>query len=124
MDEALGRKTWVVPEGYIPEWSHGIQPQMKSHETLCLLNTSDAVAHVQLEIFYADRDPVGPYFVDVQAKRTKHLRLNDLKSPEPIPVGTDFSMVLHSDIPIVVQHTRLDSRQNANAIFSTMAFPS
>jgi hypothetical protein len=26
-------------------------------------------------------------------------------------------------VPIVVQHTRLDSRQEANALMSTVAFP-
>jgi len=31
--------------------------------------------------------------------------------------------VLRSDRPVVVQHTRLDSRQPANALMTTMAFP-
>jgi len=30
--------------------------------------------------------------------------------------------VFESDEPIVVQHTRLDSRQTANALLSTIAF--
>jgi hypothetical protein len=30
--------------------------------------------------------------------------------------------VLVSDVPIVVQHTRLDSRQDANALLTTIAF--
>jgi len=31
--------------------------------------------------------------------------------------------VIESDVPIVVQHSRLDSRQSANALLSTIAFP-
>jgi hypothetical protein len=31
--------------------------------------------------------------------------------------------VINSDVPIVVQHTRLDSRQAENALLSTVAFP-
>jgi hypothetical protein len=30
--------------------------------------------------------------------------------------------VITSDVPIVVQHTRLDSRQSENALLSTIAF--
>jgi hypothetical protein len=58
----------------------------------------------------------------VPAGRTKHLRFNDLNDPEPIPRGTDYASVIESDVPIVVQHTRLDSRQDANALLSTIAY--
>ena len=95
---------------------------MTSHETACLLNTSDQDAHVKITIYFSDRDPVGPYQVIVPANRTIHLRFNDLKDPEQIPRGTDYASLIESDIPIIVQHTRLDSRQNANALFTTMAY--
>jgi hypothetical protein len=41
----------------------------------------------------------------------------------PVPLDTDYASVFSSDVPIVVQHTRLDSRQAENALLSTMAFP-
>ncbi|MDG5816289.1 sensory rhodopsin transducer [Chitinispirillales bacterium ANBcel5] len=44
--------------------------------------------------------------------------------PMPIPAGTDYGCVIESDLPVVVQHTRLDSRQAENAIMSTIAFGS
>ncbi len=37
--------------------------------------------------------------------------------------GTDYSAVVVASAPVVVQHTRLDSRQAANALFSTIAHP-
>lgn len=46
-----------------------------------------------------------------------------LDDPEPIPRDTDFASVVEADVPIVVQHTRLDSRQSENALLSTIAFP-
>lgn len=58
----------------------------------------------------------------VGAQRTKHLRFNDLKDPAPVPVGTDYACVIESDVPIVVQHTRLDSRQAENALLTTIAY--
>ncbi len=118
----IGKKTWVIAEGYIPPSSTGPEPQMTSHETLCMLNAGDADAHVTLHVFYSDRRPAGPYRVTVQASRTKHLRLNELEDPEPVPRGVDYSCVVESDAPIVVQHTRLDSRQAANALLSTIAY--
>ena len=54
--------------------------------------------------------------------RTKHVRFNDLDTPEPIPRDTDYASVIISDVPIVVQHTRLDSRQAANALMTTIAY--
>jgi hypothetical protein len=77
---------------------------------------------VEITIYFADRDPVGPYEIVIPPKRTKHLRFNDLKDPEPIPLATDYASVIVSDVPVVVQHTRLDSRQAENALLSTIAY--
>ena len=122
MANELGRKRWAIAEGYIPEQSHGPEPQMTSHETAFLLNTSDRDAHVKITIYYTDREPSGPYEVTVPAQRTKHLRFNELAGPEPIPRDTDYASVIESDVAIVVQHNRLDSRQAENAILSTIAW--
>ncbi len=124
MARPVGVREWVIAEGYIPSESHGPQPQMTSHETVCILNTGDQDAHIEMTIYYADRDPVGPYKITVPARRTKHLRFNNLKDPEPIPRDTDYSSVIRSDVPVVAQHTRLDSRQANNALLSTVAYPS
>ena len=121
--EAIGRTCWALAEGYIPSLSHGPAPQMISHETLCLLNTSDNDADVRITVYFADREPVGPYRLSVPARRTKHLRFNELSDPAPIPLDTDYATVVESTVPIVVQQTRLDSRQAENALFSTVAFP-
>lgn len=121
--EPVGRRLWAIAEGYIPGWGHGAAPDFTSHETACLLNTGDVDAHVEITVFLADREPVGPYRVAVPARRTVHLRFNELEDPEPIPRSTDYASVIASDVPIVVQHTRLDSRQRDNALLSTIAFP-
>src|SRR4051812_27586632 len=109
--EALGKKIWIIPEGYIPKESSGQGREMLSHETACILNTSDDVAHLKIYIYFSNRDPAGPYLVNVEPRRTKHLRFNDLQEPAPVPLGQDYSSVFISDIPVIIQHTRLDSRQ-------------
>ena len=120
--ENIGRKRWAIAEGYIPGWSHGPRPELESHETCCLLNSGDSEANVTLTIFFADREPAGPYRVTVAPRRTRHLRFNALEDPEPVPKDTPFASVIESDVPIVVQHTRLDSRQAENALMTTIAF--
>ncbi len=123
MSRPLGRTRWAIPEGWIPAYSEGKGGRaLESHETACLLNAGDADAHVEITIFFSDRDPAGPYRVVVPARRTLHLRFNDLHEPEPVPAATDYASVIESDVPIVVQHTRLDSRSPAIALLSTVAF--
>ncbi len=118
----IGSKIWAIAEGYIPAYSHGPQPEMLSHETASILNTGDDIAEIDLMIYFRDREPAGPFKIIVGARRTLHLRFNDLKDPEVIPIGTDYSSVFISSQPVVIQHTRLDSRQEANALLSTIAY--
>lgn len=122
MTEPVGRRRWAIAEGYIPASSTGPAPEMTSHETACILNAGDRDAEIGITVYYEDRDPVGPYRVRVPARRTLHLRFNELQDPEPIPRATSFASVLESDVPVVVQHTRLDSRQAENALMTTMAW--
>ncbi|TCS39375.1 hypothetical protein EDC30_101331 [Paucimonas lemoignei] len=120
--EAIGKHRWAIADGYIPPGSTGAGRELQSHEAACILNTGNSDAHVAITIFFKDREPAGPYRVAVNARRTLHLRFNDLHDPEPVPRGTDYAVVLESDVPIVVQHTRLDSRQAELALLSTIAY--
>lgn len=118
----IGSTVWAIADGYIPTWSTGPEPEMLSHETACFLNASGRDADVQITIFFSDREPAGPYRLTVPARRTRHVRFNDLTDPAPLPHGTDYACLIRSSVPIVVQHTRLDSRQPANALLSTIAY--
>jgi hypothetical protein len=120
--QSIGRRRWAIAEGWIPARSNGPEPELLSHETACLLNAGDEEAHVEITVFFADRDPIV-YRLTVAPRRTRHVRFNDLEDPEPVPRATDYASVIESDVPIVVQHTRLDSRQAENALLSTIAFP-
>ena len=119
----IGRTLWAIAEGYIPRGGAEGSRALESHETACMLNAGDADAHVKITIFFKDREPAGPYHATVPARRTLHLRFNDLTQPEPVPRATDYASVIESDVPIVVQHTRLDSRQAALALLTTVAYP-
>jgi hypothetical protein len=123
MSKNIGRKTWAIAEGYIPGWSHGQAPELISHEAFCILNTTDHEAQIELTIYYADREPAGPYRMTIAARRTRHFRFNDLSDPEPVPRATSYASVFESNVPVVIQHTRLDSRQSESALMTTIAYP-
>ena len=118
----IGHKVWAIAEGYIPSKSVSEDRELVSHETACILNTNDQAAEVKLTLFFADRAPVGPYRITVPARRTLHLRFNDLRDPAPVPRDVDYASLFESNVSIVVQHTRLDSRNPNIALLSTIAF--
>jgi len=122
MTISIGKNYWAIAEGYIPPDDENKSRQLISHEACCILNAGDKDAQVKISVFFSDREPAGPYEIIVPAKRTKHVRFNDLKDPEIIPRDTDYSSTIESDVPVVVQHTRLDSRQAETALLSTIAY--
>jgi hypothetical protein len=120
---AIGRNIWAIPEGYIPAKSVSDAHDLVSHEAACFLNTGEREADIAITLFFKDREPVGPYRVKVGPRRTLHMRFNDLSDPEPIPRDTSYASLIESTEPIIVQHTRLDSRQPGMALLSTVAYP-
>lgn len=121
--QAHGCTVWAIPEGYIPSRSVGDTHDLVSHEAACFLNTGENDADVTITLFFRDREPVGPYRVKVPARRTLHLRFNDLTDPAPVPRDTSYASLIESNVPLMVQHTRLDSRQPGMALLSTIAYP-
>ncbi|HEX8989796.1 MAG TPA: sensory rhodopsin transducer [Rhodocyclaceae bacterium] len=122
--DAIGKRRWAIAEGYLPPFDPNDSYELRSHEAACILNANNADAHIEIRIFFTDRDPAGPYRIVIPAQRTLHLRFNELSDPERIPVNTPYSSLIESDVPIVVQHTRLDSRQAALALLTTVAYAS
>ncbi len=85
MSATIGRKRWAIAEGYIPGWSNGPEPEFVSHETVSMLNASDGEAHVEITVYFSDREPAGSYRLTIPARRTRHVRFNELEDPEAIP---------------------------------------
>jgi len=115
----VGKQVWVIAEGWIPSGGladHTLMP----HETACILNTGDREATIELTVFFSDRDPVH-YVLTVPPRRTRHVRFDGLLDP-PVPRDTDYSSLFVSDVPVVVQHTRLDSRRSEIALMTTVAY--
>jgi hypothetical protein len=121
MKNPMGKKKWAIAEGYIPGWSNGPEYLFTSHEAICILNAGDEEAQISITVFFKDKPAIGPYPIKVGAERTLHFRMNDLDR-EKLPAATDYSCTIESNVPVVVQHTRLDSRQAENALMTTIAY--
>ena len=114
-----GKRKWFVPDAYLPEESSG---RTVSHEASCLLNTSDEDAQVRFTFYFEDREPVGPIDVTLGARRTWHVRLDDPSQigGVELPRGVPYAYSVESDVPIVVQHSRLDT-SGGYTLFTTIA---
>ena len=122
MSDELGRRVRKIAEGYVPGASAAQDRATVSHETPCIVNAGNAPAEIEITLYFSDPEPAGPCPLTVPTRRTKHLRFNDLTGPEPVPRDTDYASIIRSSAPVVVQHTRLDSRQPPHARFPTVAW--
>jgi Uncharacterized protein conserved in bacteria len=111
---APGKAFWAIAEGYIPGGSTGESRALESHETASILNATSCDARIELTLYFADREPVGPYRVTVSARRTLHLRFNDLHDPErervhfgPASGGATYPSRFAAECSCLAQHNRL-----------------
>ena len=120
--ESLGARVWVVADGYLPSRS---SCELKSHESTCVLNLGAKPAVVKLVAYFEDRERMEGFKVVCPPRRTIHIRLDTLKNDrgQSIPADVPVALKVESSVPIVVQHTRLDSTQAALALMTTMAYP-
>jgi hypothetical protein len=121
VEKANGYRVWYIPDGYIPPISTG---SLVSHESICVLNANETAANLEVTIYFEDRDPIENVPVRVEGRRTAHVRTGSLeKNGERIPVGVPYAMEVASDVPVIVQYSRLDATQPANTLATTMGFP-
>jgi hypothetical protein len=116
-----GKRHWFVPDAFLPT---GSSSGFESHESACLLNTTDRDARVRLTFFFEDRDPLGPVELVLRARRTWHVRLDDhvaLGGLE-LPRGVPYAYEVESTVPVVLQHSRLDTSGGAYTLFTSIAY--
>jgi len=116
----VGKRRWYVPDGYLPgDSSHGVV----SHEAACLLNVGDHDAELLFTFFFENRDPIGPVPVKLAARRALHIRLDDPNAiGVELPKGVPYAYSAESDVPVVLQHSRLDTTAGGYTLFTTIAY--
>jgi hypothetical protein len=119
----LGCQVWAIADGHIPLMSHGEERTFSSHDKLCILNTGDQAAQVEVIIYYQDADPDGPYPLQIAPQRVRHMRINDLINPRAVPLDVPYGLVITSNVDVIVQFSRRDTSRSENAIMTTLAHP-
>jgi len=117
-----GAKTWYFPDGYLPE--KNTDAMLESHEALMILNTGEKDAHIAIDIYFEDRPPIRDIDTIVGSERVRTLRLDNADDigGVRIPVLTQYSLRVRSDVDVVLQFGRLDVSQPNLAYYGTMGF--
>lgn len=121
--KTTGKLDWAFSGGRIPFDSTGEEPMFNSHDKISVLNTSEEKAVIEIFIFYEDKAPVGTYEVEIKPKRLRKIRINDLIDPEAVQLERNYGCYIRSNVPVVIQFSRMCTGQNAYALMGTMAFP-
>ena len=118
-----GKKIWLFPDGDLPP-AGGPDSSIEGHEALMVLNTGAEDAHIELTVYFPDREPVTGIELSVLAERIVCFRLDKpLGSTRyQIPFG-QYALRLESSVPIVAQMGRADVRQANLAYYTTLAYP-
>jgi hypothetical protein len=117
-----GKKTWVIPGGYIPLKSNGPEPDLLSQDRLAVLNLNRGKVRFRITVFYEKAEPVSFRELFVEGRRLKKIRINDLINPLPIPLETPYALLIEADKEVVVQFLRMFTGSAAAALTGTMAF--
>lgn len=122
MGKAYGKTEWLIPDCYWPEITTG--GHYVSHEAICVLNTSDEDAVIDLTLYFEDREPITGFQAKCGARRTHHIRLDKIvdANGQHIPIGTPYALLAVSNVPIVSQYSRLDTTQVNESLMTTIAY--
>jgi hypothetical protein len=116
----IGRTRWAVAEGYIPSQSSFTDRALNlSRDRLHPQRRRSGSARQHHHILHrsgANRT------LSRCSHGAAHVAFAFLEQSAPVPRDTDYSSVFESDVPIIVQYTRLDSRHAEVSLLSTTAY--
>ena len=124
MMAADGAKIWFIPDAYLATPVDD-DPGYKNHEAICVMNTTADDAEMTLDFYFEDRDPMENVSVTVPAKRCYHIRMDipEQVGGVEIPLDTPYGVRVRSNVPIVVQYSRMYSTTRNISLMTTMAYP-
>jgi len=118
-----GKKQWYIVDGYRPSPQPDPDAVYEGHESVMILNTNNEDAHVLINIYFEDKDPVENIEYLVPAKRIRCFKTDDssVLGGVKLDVGVQYSLSIKSDVGIIVQYGRLDVQQPNMAYMALMA---
>lgn len=109
----------LLPDCYWPSSQNG---SYVSHEAICILNVTDRLAHINITLYFEDREPMGGFNATVEPRRTSHIRMDRQisASGERVPMDTPYAALVESDVDVAVQYTRVDTTQSELALMTAI----
>ena len=122
MAKFSGKTEWLVPDCYWPEVT--TPGHYVSHEAICVVNTGDKDAEIDLTLYFEDQDPIKGFKAVCGAERTNHIRLDKIvdANGNHIPMGKPYAIWAVSSVPVVMQYSRLDTTQANETLMTTIAY--
>jgi hypothetical protein len=119
MNDNNGKLQWIFPDCELPPPGDSL---LEGHESIIVLNMNNDKAAIEFTLYFADREPIGAISAQVEGERVRCFRLDnpDDLNGYIVPRETQYAVKLVSDVPVVVQYGRLDTRQTNMAFYTTM----
>lgn len=116
-----GKCEWFIPDAFYPEVDNG---SYVSHEAVCVLNTGDEDAHLDFTLYFENKEPKTGFTAVCPARRTAHVRMDRIVASDGSKVerGVPYAMLVKSDVPVVVQYSRLDTTQPEMSFMGLIAY--
>lgn len=117
-----GKKLWYIPDCFYPPVT--TEGHYVSHEAICILNTTKTDADISLTLYFEDKDPMHGFVDKCEACRTKHIRLDKIRTSSGIgiPKGVPYAILLESSIPVIAQYSRLDTTQSNMSLMTCVPY--
>lgn len=124
MNSPEGSTLWFIPDSYLATPLEN-DPVYKNHESVCVLNVTEQDAQLLFDFYFADRDPIENVPLTIPAKRCIHVRMDDPKNTGgvPLPLDVPYGTRIRSDVPVIVQYSRLYSTTRNISLMTTIAHP-
>lgn len=120
-----GQTSWYIIDGYRPPTEKGGADDYRGHECIMILNCNDEDAHIELDVYFPDREPVIgiPYVVPARRVRAFHTDDQTVMGDLDLGIGNQYSLNIRSDVGVIVQYGRLDINQDNMAYMATLGYP-
>ncbi|OGO80541.1 MAG: hypothetical protein A2Y21_11790 [Clostridiales bacterium GWC2_40_7] len=120
MCEDKGKQNWVFCDGDLPPAG---EKEPFGHEALMVTNLNSEQAILTIDILFEDKEPSKGITMLLKEERVICIRLDKPFGDQKylIPRG-QYSLVLHSSIPVVAVFGRLDVRQANLSYYSVHGY--
>ena len=116
-----GKKVWFFPDGDRPPFGDS---DLQGHESVVVLNPNDRDAHISIVFYYEDAEPETADGITIGASRVRCMKTHEAEyfGTHTQPLCRQYAMKVESDVPVIVQYGRLDTRQTNLAYYTVMGY--